>query len=474
MSYWICHLILAWVQHFFVFSIYYYFLINTTYLVLLIAALFSLRNQMKTRPLYQLMRKRSSLHSPPISVIAPAYNEEATIRESIKSFLMLNYPAFEVIVVNDGSKDNTLAALKDAFLLEPSYIPYDGALSNTEVRGVFISKLHPNLIVIDKVNGGKADALNVGIGFSQYDVFCAVDSDSILEDDALLRIAVPFIEDPERTVASGGTIRIANGSSVRYGRVHSAKLPVDFLGLVQIVEYTRAFLCGRIGWNAFNATLVISGAFGLFSKSLVKAVGGYLEGSVGEDMELIVRLHRHLRERKADYSIVFIPDPVCWTEAPNSYAMLSRQRNRWQRGLAQTLFENKKMLFNPKYGVLGLFAFPYYFFVELLGPLVELLALICLIIGSLAGVLERETVILFFAAGFLYGLIMTLFALLIEERYFSKYPKPSQFLLLMAISVLEAFGYHQINVFWRIRGLYDYWRGNTQWGQMKRSGFSSS
>lgn len=223
------------------------------------------------------MKHRFSIFAPGISVLAPAYNEEATISESIKSFLMLDYPNYVVIVINDGSKDKTLERLKETFLLESDSFFYDGRLSKTTIRGTYRSKLHPNLIVIDKENGGKADALNVGIGFSQLDIFCALDSDSLLETDALSRIVIPFIEDPKRTIASGGTIRIANGSIIKHGRVQKAELAETFLPLMQVIEYTRAFLCGRIGWNAVDATLVISGAFGLFSKQAIQKIGGYLE-----------------------------------------------------------------------------------------------------------------------------------------------------------------------------------------------------
>ncbi len=459
---------------YFKYSIYYYFTVNSIYLILLLMAVISIRKQMKSRLLIDSMKHRFSVFAPGISVLAPAYNEEATISESIKSFLMLDYPNYEVIVINDGSTDKTLERLAETFFLEKDSFFYDSRLSKTEIRGTYRSKLHPNLIVIDKDNGGKADALNVGIGFSQLDIFCAVDSDSLLETDALARIVVPFIEDPLRTIASGGTIRIANGSVIKHGRVQQAELPRTFLPLMQVIEYTRAFLCGRIGWNAFNATLVISGAFGLFSKQAIQKIGGYLEGSVGEDMELIVRIHRYYRARDEDYRVVFVPDPVCWTEAPENIATLRRQRNRWQRGLADTLFKNKDMILNPHFGGLGLFAIPYFFFVELLGPLVELASYATLLIGGLLGVLDRQTLILYFVAGIFYGILMNIAALLMGEIYFPKYPKVRQFLKLILISFLEAFGYRQLNLIWRLEGLYDYWRGNKSWGKMQRKGFQNN
>ena len=468
MSEWLISLTLGY----FKFSIYYFFIVNTIYFLLLILAVLSIRKQLRARQLIDSMKERFSVFAPSISVLAPAYNEEATISESIKSFMMLDYPKYEVIVINDGSKDKTLERLKESFVLEPEELFYDDLLSKSKIRGTYRSKLHPNLIVIDKENGGKADALNMGIGFSQMDVFCAVDSDSVLESDALLRIVVPFIEDPKKTIASGGTIRIANGSTIRHGRGVDAHLPKKYFSLMQVIEYTRAFLCGRIGWNVFNATLVVSGAFGLFSRDAIKKIGGYLEGSIGEDMELVVRIHRYYRELRIPYRVVFVPDPVCWTEAPETYKMLNRQRNRWQRGLADTLIKNKDMFFNHKFGFLGLFAIPYYWFVELFGPIVEILSYVALFVGFGFGFLDQETFWLFFIAGILYGVIMSIASVLLGEIYFSKYPKVSQFLTLIGISFVEAFGYRQMNMWWRLQGLKDYWQGKKSWGQMHRTGFS--
>jgi cellulose synthase/poly-beta-1,6-N-acetylglucosamine synthase-like glycosyltransferase len=452
-------------------SIRYYFAVNTAFLILLVVAILSIRKQMKSRLLIESIQDRFSVFAPGISILAPAYNEEATIAESVKSFLMLHYPTYEIVVINDGSSDATLERLKSTFLLERQPVFYDARLSKTKIRGTYRSKLHPNLLVVDKENGGKADALNVGIGFSQYGIFCAVDSDSLLELDALTRIVVPFIHEPEITIASGGTVRIVNGSVIKHGRVLKAGLPTKFLPLMQVIEYTRAFLCGRIGWNVLNSTLVISGAFGLFSKAAIQEIGGYLEGSVGEDMELVVRIHRHYRERQQRYQVVFVPDPVCWTEAPESVEILSRQRNRWQRGLADTLMKNKDMLMNPRFGALGLIAMPYFFFVELFGPVIEVVSLICLAIGAYLGLLNSESIALYFLAGVFYGVLMNIASVLIGEVYFSKYPGLRQFGALLAISLVEAFGYRQLTLLWRLKGLKDYARGNKSWGKMSRVGF---
>ena len=273
---------------------------------------------------------------PPISLLVPAYNEEATIRTSIRSMLQLEYPDFELVVINDGSPDRTM----DVLVREFGLVPYPGAvriaLPHASVRGIYRSTRHPNLRVIDKDNGGKADALNAGINLARHGLFCAVDADSILQRDSLLRLVRPFLDDG-RTVAAGGTVRIANGSRVRGGYLEQAGIPRNWLARFQIVEYLRAFLFGRLGWTSMNAVLIISGAFGLFDRRRVVDAGGYRHDTIGEDMELVVRLHRYHRERSIPYRITYVPDPVCWTEAPEDIGTLGRQRSRWQRGLSESL-----------------------------------------------------------------------------------------------------------------------------------------
>lgn len=453
-------------------SLLYFFAVNSMFLFLIGASVWALRRQSQLEPLTRTLGRANSAFAPSISILAPAYNEGKTVVESVNSFLLLNYPSFEVIVINDGSKDDTLDVLKKAFALERVSPIYDRSLSATKVRGCYRSRLHPNLTVVDKVNGGKADALNVGIGFARYDHFCAVDSDSLLENDALLRVAAPFLDVPNKIVATGGTVRIANGARVRFGRVESVRLPRNFLVLMQVVEYTRAFLCGRIGWNVFNSTLVISGAFGLFSKQTVKEIGGYLTGSVGEDMELILRLHRHCRDQKRDYSIVFVPDPVCWTEAPETWSALGKQRDRWQRGLADCLMQNRRMMFRRRYGFIGWLALPYFLFVELLGPLFEVLSLIAIGISMFYPGFDNLMFLAFFSASLLYSSLLSMASLIVEEVFYSKYTRPTQFLTLFLVCLAEGFYYRQVSTFWRLKGLYKYLRGDHSWGHLQRVGFS--
>ena len=449
----------------------YFFLVNSFYLLLVLGAIVALAKYTRVRPITTDLLVRSSSLAPPISILAPAYNEQETVVASVQSFLMLNYPSFEVVVINDGSRDETMSRLIAAFSLHPIELIYDGGLNTKPVRQIYGSELHPNLMVVDKVNGGKADALNVGIAVSRNDIFCAVDSDSLLEGDALMNVAVPFLEEPSRVIASGGTVRIANGTRVKSGRVAEIGLTSNFLVLMQVVEYTRAFLCGRIGWNVINSTLVISGAFGLFSRRAVKAVGGYTPGCIGEDMELIMRLHAYHRLERIPYSIVFVPDPVCWTEAPADLTSLGNQRDRWQRGLADTLFRHRNMILNPRYGVVGMLALPYFVIVELFGPLLEIGAGLVLIASLIIGGFDATLVWYFFTASILYGTILSLASLFIEEVYFAKYGRVHQFLALLFICFVESLWYRQISTIWRLRGLWKFVRGDHTWGALTRAGF---
>lgn len=455
-------------------GIFFYIFANTIYVVLLILAFRDIRlNQLQTPLLIKELKATPPGFAPAISVIAPAYNEGKTIVGSVKSFLLLNYPKFEIVVINDGSKDNTLEQLKEHFKLFEEPLYQDPRFTHAKIRATYKSTSHPNLVVIDKENGGKADAINAGLAVSRHPLFCAVDSDSILEDDALLRIALPFFEDPEKTIASGGTIRVVNGSILNHGRVVEPRLSRHPLVLMQNVEYIRAFLCGRVGWNALNATLVISGAFGLFQKEAVLKAGAYQKESIGEDMELVVRLHRYFTEvEKKPYRIMFIPDPVCWTEAPFELGSLSRQRVRWQRGLADTLVKNKD-LFNPKYKAVGLLALPYFYLVELWGPVIELISWATILLAWYFHILNTELLLLFFLIGIVYGMFMTLMALLIEELYFRKRSSIQEFLWLFLYGFLESFGYRQLTSFWRLKGLWQHLRGKAHvWGEMKRNGLS--
>lgn len=418
--------------------------------------------------------RRYSEQAPAISVLAPAFNEELTIVESTRSLLALQYPDFEVIVINDGSKDGTLARLVSEFGLEQVDRFVDRSVEHAPIRGFYASPRLPRLLVVDKENGGKADALNAGLNCTRTALFCAIDADSILESDALLRVVRPFIDEPDLTIAAGGTIRIANGCKVDSGRISDIKLPRNFLALVQIVEYLRAFLMARVGLGKMQALTVISGAFGLFRRRQVVEVGGYSHGTVGEDMELVLKLHRLMREAKRDYRIDFIAEPVCWTECPDTLSVLGRQRARWQRGALECFVKHKDMLFNPRYGRIGIVGFGHILLVDVLGPLLEVLGYILVPLLWALGLLALPWLLAFLAVTFMFGVSLSIATLVLEEIQLRRFPKARELAVLAVIAVLENFGYRQLSNLWRLQGWWQFIRKQQSWGTMTRKGFSTS
>jgi cellulose synthase/poly-beta-1,6-N-acetylglucosamine synthase-like glycosyltransferase len=452
------------------FVLFYFIILNGTYLLMTILSFFAIRRYMNESRLVKHQRLFHSSFYKPITVVAPAYNEESTIVESVKSMLQLNYPEFEIIVVNDGSSDRTLEILKEGYKLRRSFLPYQKLIPCKNIMGIYASEDYPNLVVVDKINGGKADALNAGINVAKYPLVSTIDSDSLLEPDAMLRLVRPFLDD-KKTIAVGGIVRIANECKIEVGKVVEVNLSAKWLPKFQIVEYLRSFLFGRVGLGTLNSLLIISGAFGLFKKETIVEYGGYLHGTVGEDMELIVRMHRHAREKNKPYRITLVPEPVCWTEVPETLKALERQRNRWHRGLADSLWIHKKMLLNPLYGIVGLFAMPFYFFFEMLGPIVELLGYIVVPASLYFHVISVRFAVLFFFVAFVFGVVLSLSSLVLEELSFRRYPKYSHVLKLFVFAVFENFGYRQLHIWWRFKGIIDFLRGSKKWGKMERKGF---
>lgn len=443
---------------------------NLLYLVQLLLAARALAQR---PPVAQpsLLWRRYSESAPPITLLCPAYNEEMTIVESLRSLLSLQYPAFEIVVVNDGSKDGTLAALIEAFELKPVKRHYEIAAPCATIRGLYGAKSQPRLLVVDKENGGKADALNAAINLARAPIVCSMDADSLLEPDSLIRAVRPFIEDPERVIAVGGTIRIANGCEISHGRVVRVGAPRNFLALLQTVEYLRAFLMARLAWSRIEALTIISGAFGLFRRQAVLDVGGYSHKTVGEDMELIIKLHRHYRDIKKPYRIEFVPEPVCWTEAPETLDVLGRQRARWHRGALETFVRHRDMVFNPKYGRIGFLGFGYILLVDVLGPVIEALGYVLIPAFWLMGLLSLDYLLAFLAVSFTFGVVVSVGALALEEAELRRFPTARSLLILMAAAIIENFGYRQLNNFWRLRGVWQFLTGAQSWGTMTRRGF---
>ncbi len=456
-------------------TILFFICVNLTYTILLVLSLREILRYMRHNSFSDYRTLVQTELAPSISILAPAYNEEATVVESVRSLLKLNYGNYEVIVINDGSTDRTLQRLVSEFKLFRSKQVYSPTINAKHVRGIYRSHqpAYRNLIIIDKENGGKADALNAGLNVARHEYVCAIDADSILEEDALQKVVKPFLEDAH-VVASGGIIRIANGCEIVNGRVVSVGLSRKVLPLFQVVEYFRAFLSGRMAWQSVNGLLIISGAFGMFRKHVAIEVGGYRTDTVGEDMELIVRIHRLKRERREPYRVVFVPDPVCWTEAPESLHVLARQRNRWHRGLLDVFKFHGNMLLNEDYGVVGMAAMPYFLFIELLGPAIEFFGYVATAVMFAMGRLEVEMAVLFFIVSLFYGVMFSVGGVLLEEISFRRYPNPKHLAVLLAMGVIENFGYRQLTAWWRIKAFYDYMRGRGGWGKMTRTGFGTA
>ena len=448
----------------------YFLAVNGWYLVLLVSSLLELRRHMLLITDESRHLLLSSTLSPTISILAPAFNEEATVETSLRALLALQYPNLEVIVISDGSKDRTVQVLIDRFSLVPVKTIYEQRIRTKPVRTLYRSSTYPSLVVVDKENGGKADALNVGLSFARGELVCAMDADTLIEGDGLQRMVRPFLYGTD-VVATGGTIRVVNGSEVKHGRVVKAVVPARLLAGVQVVEYLRAFLFGRLGWNRLGGNIIISGAFGLFRRDAVVGAGGYLHDTVGEDMELVLRLKRLSYEKGGPGKIAFVPDPVAWTEVPESTAVLGRQRDRWHRGLADVLWRHRAMMFNPRYGVTGLFVYPYYAFVELLAPVFEVIGLVTLGLGLALGMLDWRFAALFYLTAYGLGTALTAFTLILEDLSFHRYSTFRDRALLFWWALVENLGYRQMTVLWRLRGLWKFLRGRKDWGAMERKGF---
>ncbi len=459
------------IEFFNVFVLLYFVMLTAGYLALFVAAVVGViqvrRDLEGNAPESVGTRGRATL---PISILVPAHNEEKTVVESVRALLKLRYPEHEVVVVNDGSSDKTVARLRTAFALEAVPIDIRLDLPCKPIRATYRSAIYKRLIVIDKDNGGKADALNCAINASRFPLVCAIDADTLILPDALLRLVRPFLTDVD-VVAVGGTICLANGCKIERGTVVEMGLPTSWLARFQVVEYLRAFLVGRLGWDRMGGNLIISGAFGLFRRAAVTASGGYAHDSVGEDMELVARLRHQVPSWLQGRAIVHLPDPVAFTEAPESWKILGNQRDRWQRGLADTLYRHRAMAFNKRYGSVGLVVMPFYMMFELFGPIVELFGYLYFAVLIVAGVIDPWFSALFITLAILIGFLLSLGGILLEELSLSFFRARGDMWRLVMVAFLENFGYRQIVLWYRLRGLWNYFRKKKTWGRMVRAGF---
>jgi cellulose synthase/poly-beta-1,6-N-acetylglucosamine synthase-like glycosyltransferase len=443
--------------------------INLGYLAQNLVAIASIRRYLKFSAIDEHDPRFSTVYLP-ISLVVPAYNESKSIVTSVKALLQLEYPDFEVVVVNDGSTDDTLEKLIEAFQLYPYPEAYRVQVPCKTIRATYRSVRYRNLRVVNKENGGcKADACNAGINICRYPLVAIVDADGVLQRNSLTRAVRPFLENPD-TVAAGGAVRIANGCRLRDGFLEEVALPRNYLALMQVIEYLRAFLFGRMGWEPINAVLIVSGAFGVFRRTTLIEVGGFDARAVGEDMELVVRIHRKLKRERRRYHIGFIPDPVCWTDAPENLRDLGSQRARWHHGLAQALMLNWPLIGNPRGGTVSWLAIPFYLLFELLGPVIEAAGLVVFAAGALLGIISWAEAGIFLLLSLSLGLLLSVSAIMLEEFSFPMYRRPRELALLYAAALLENFGYRQLTVWWRLKGFFRWFSGRRhRWETITRS-----
>lgn len=410
---------------------------------------------------------------PKVTLIAPAYNEEVSIIENVRSLLSIKYRKLDLIIVNDGSQDKTLEKLKIAYRLKPCDIDFKKEIETKKVRCVYRSEIITThrLFVIDKENGGKADALNAGINVANSHLVACVDVDCVLEPDSILKMVKPYLQD-KKVIATGGIVRISNSSKVVDGTLVEARVPKKFIERFQFLEYLRAFLIGRMGWSKINGLLIVSGAFGLFRRDIVLKCGGYKPETVGEDMELVVRMRRYMHEKNKKYRVVYIPDPLCWTEVPTSYKILGRQRNRWTRGLMDTLKFHKKLLFNPKYKLMGTISYPYWLLFEWLSPILEFFGLFYLSYKIMSGSTDLVYVLSLIFMVYSYSFMLSCFALLQDELTTFKYTGRKDLIRMIITALLEPIVFHPLTIYWSIKGNIDFFKDKKAWGEMIRVGFN--
>lgn len=453
----------------------YFALVNTSYLVLVALATASLGGWLRRAGHGGQQETLSNRLTPGVSVIMPAHNEAVGIVSAVQAMLALRYPRHEVVVVDDGSTDGTFERLVDSFDLVTldRMLPEDVPVPVPPLTVAVPRDGRTPLLVVRKANSGKSDAVNTGINASREPLVAVVDADSLLDPDALLAVAKPFADDPTRVVAAGGVIRPVNGCSVVAGRVVRVGMPRSWLARLQVMEYLRAFLLGRAGWSRLEMVILISGAFGLFRRDVLVEVGGLRPGTLGEDFDLVMRIHRHLRDGGRPYRVTFVPKPIAWTEVPEKLATLRRQRRRWHRGLRETLWACQGMVGRPRFGRVGMVALPWHWLFELLAPAIELAGVVLLVLGLALDAIDAGRASLFLAVAYGYAIVVNLAVLAVEELSFHKYPRWRDLGLMVLASVLENLGYRQLTAWWRLEGsLQSMTRRERVWGVMARRGFA--
>ncbi|MGH9430780.1 MAG: glycosyltransferase family 2 protein [Terriglobia bacterium] len=441
----------------------YFFLGNGAYTLLMLGSLAAVLVYNRRLAYQGLGDLSESITTPPVTVIIPAYNEEAVIAETVRSVMNCRYPGMQVLIVDDGSTDQTINRLIQAFKLVQLDLIYRSILPTQPVRAFYVSEVFPALTLIQKDHGGKPDALNAGINFCRTPYFCSMDADTIVEPEALLRLMRPILQSPAETVASGAIVRVLNGCSVKNGKIERAHLPSRWVERFQVVEYLRSFLFGRTGWDLLGGTVIVSGALAIFQKQIVLDAGGFSGETVTEDMELIVRLHRWARQNQRKIHMAFTTDPVCWTECPSTFRALARQRRRWQLGLCQTLWRNSEMLFSPSYGAVGMMSFPFYLYIEALGAVVESAGYLSVPVALALHLAIPALYIPLVILSLVYASFLSTGAVLLEELTYRRYPRLKELGILLLAAMLENFGYRQVVLFFRLQGTARFLGGFNDW-----------
>jgi cellulose synthase/poly-beta-1,6-N-acetylglucosamine synthase-like glycosyltransferase len=484
----------------------YVLLFFTINLIFLVMSLKRIGGELEAEHVRPAIAHEKDRFLPQVSLLVPAYNEEVTICESLRSLLRLRYPSFEIVMCNDGSKDRTLQQLLGEFHFVPVEIEYDEHLATAPVRrfydmrGALPTGLK-RLVLIDKDNGGKADALNAAINVARGEYVTSMDADSLLTPDALLIAARRILEDREHMVAVGVQVGISNGSIVQDGRVVEMRLPKTWIGRFQIVEYMRSFAQGRVAFASLRSLLVLSGVFALMRRDLVLAIGGFLtkrmRAKVGieycgvgghtvcEDMEIVVRLHRYLLDKKIAGTIGILPFPMAWTEAPENYRDIGKQRSRWYRGLWEVLSCHRAMMFNPRFRQIGLFSLPYQLLFEALAPLVECTGYLVLLLTVSLHLLSVSALLCFLALATALNLALSTLSVLLcihsqsgttvsaQGLSLFRYHRLSDTLVLLVAGFLSNVGYRQYLVAWQLKGLWDFIKGKQGWDKFARKGFAA-
>lgn len=451
----------------------YFVVANSVYTILMVLSLYAVTVHSKLAARANYADIAGSPVTPPVSLIVPAFNEQKAIVSTVNCLLNLDYPEREIIVVDDGSTDGTAQCLIEYFRLQQMDLVYRETIKSKRPYAFFHNPSIPELLLVVKENGGKSDALNVGINMARSPYFCTVDADSIIEREALLRLMAPILHSNANVVVSGGVVRIVNGCVVQEGQVTEVKLPKTWIERCQVVEYIRTFLFGRPAWNFLDANFITSGAFCMLNRELVIKVGGFSHDTVTEDIDIIASLHTFLRKQKWDYRMVFTTDPVCWTECPKSMRMLGRQRRRWQLGLIQTVIKHDKMILNPRHRLLGMISMPFHAYVEAIGSVVEALGLIVLPLSFLTGAMPWSLFFMMMVLAVGYGTLLSMGSVLLADATVRRYPKYSDLLTLVLYAMLENFGYRQITTFYRAQGALSFFFGKRKWELVEHEGMEA-